>query len=145
LLHICYGDKNHIRIPEEAAFWKRQESEHTVVIREIVPDLEQRYVEQLIEYQGIFNAVEATIVQYFSRLNRTCYMMNAETIDTIVNLIDQTAAKSQAFVEFLTNMVINSTAVQNNPVAPVVINHIIRESKYYIGIANAYITQVAYS
>jgi len=27
-MQFCYGDKNHIRILEEAEFWKRQEAEH---------------------------------------------------------------------------------------------------------------------
>jgi len=34
-MQFCYGDKNHIRILEEAEFWKRQEAEHTVVIRKL--------------------------------------------------------------------------------------------------------------
>jgi len=50
-MQFCYGDKNHIRILEEAEFWKRQEAEHTVVIRKIVQDLEEKFTEKLDEYQ----------------------------------------------------------------------------------------------
>jgi len=37
-----------------------------------------------------------------------------------------------------------SAAVANNLTASVVINHIVRESEYYIGIAKAYLSHVAY-
>jgi len=47
-MQFCYGDKNHIRILEEAEFWKRQEAEHTVVIRKIVQDLEEKFTEKLM-------------------------------------------------------------------------------------------------
>jgi len=64
-MQFCYGDKNHIRILEEAEFWKRQEAEHTVVIRKIVQDLEEKFTEKLDEYQKILSATEATILPIY--------------------------------------------------------------------------------
>lgn len=43
-IQYYYGYKNLLRVLDEVEFWKRQETEHTVVIREIAPDLEARYV-----------------------------------------------------------------------------------------------------
>ncbi len=139
---FCYGDKNHIRILEEASFWKRQESEHTVVIREIVRDLEEKFVEKLREDQKILSATEATLLQYIERLNRTCYRITPELAQNIVYLIRITLQQSQTFVSFLCTMMKESPAIQNNLTAVVVINHIIRESEYYIGIAKAYLNHV---
>ncbi len=142
-MQFCYGEKNHIRILEEAEFWKRQEAEHTVVIREIVSDLEEKFVEKLEESQKVFSAMEATILQYIERLNRSCYMMTPELIQNIIHLIQVTLCQSQMFVDLLTTMMGESAAVKNSLAAVVVINHIIRESEYYIGIAKAYLDHVA--
>lgn len=53
-MRFFYGDKNILRALEEAQFWKHQESEHTDVIMEVVPDLEDEYVTKLEEYKEIF-------------------------------------------------------------------------------------------
>jgi len=54
---------------------KRQEAEHTVVIRKIVQDLEEKFTEKLDEYQKILSATEATILQYIETLNRSGYVI----------------------------------------------------------------------
>lgn len=141
-MQFCYGEKNHIRILEEAEFWKRQESEHTVVIREIVTDLEEEFVEKLEESQKVFSTMEATILQLIERLNRSCYIITPELVQHIIHLIQVTIHQSQMFVELLTTIMGESAAVKDNLAAVVVINHIIRESKYYIGIAKAYLSHV---
>jgi len=82
-MQFCYGDKNHIRILEEAEFWKRQEAEHTVVIRKIVQDLEEKFTEKLDEYQKILSATEATILQYIETLNRSGYVITSELVQKI--------------------------------------------------------------
>ena len=43
-----YGVMMPLRLLEEIRFWKEQESEHTLVIRALVPGLEPDYV-QLLE------------------------------------------------------------------------------------------------
>lgn len=143
-MQFCYGDKNHIRILEEAEFWKRQEAEHTVVIRKIVQGLEEKFTEKLDEYQKILSATEATILQYIETLNRSGYVITSELVQKIANIIEITLRQSQTFVNFLNCMAKESAAVANNLTASVVINHIVRESEYYIGIAKAYLSHVAY-
>ncbi|MDD3840138.1 MAG: DUF2935 domain-containing protein [Clostridia bacterium] len=141
-MQFCYGDKNHVRILEESEFWKRQESEHTVVIREIVQGLEEEFVVGLKESQRIFSATEATIIQYIERLNRTNFLITPGIIQEIIHLIEIALRQSQTFVCFLGIIIKESSAVKNNLTAVVVINHIIRESEYYIGIAKAYLSYV---
>lgn len=63
-MRFFYGDKNILRALEEAEFWKQQEAEHTEVIMEVVPDLEDEYVDKLEGYKEIFNSTRARIVQY---------------------------------------------------------------------------------
>jgi len=143
-MEFCYGEKNHIRILEEAKFWKRQEAEHTVVIREIAPNLEEEYVNKLKEFQAAFSDMEATIVQFIERLARMCYMLTPGLVQEIRGLINTTLHQSQMFVMFLEKIKKESSAINDNPVANVVINHIMRESEYYIGIAKAYLSYTAY-
>ncbi len=141
-MEFCYGDKNSVRILEEAQFWKRQEAEHTVVIREIVSNLESMYVSKLEELQRVFSQTEGTITQYMKRLRRTCYEITPELLEDILCLIEITLEQSEMFVNYLDMMTKQSQAVRSNPVNGIVVAHIIRESEYYIGIAKAYLRYV---
>lgn len=137
-MEFCYGEKNHIRILEEAGFWKRQEAEHTVVIRAVADDLESEYVDKLNEYHKILSSSEGAIVKHFETLNKTCYELTPEMIKKINDMISVTASQSQVFVNFLTMLLGKSTAVKNSTFLQRLLNHMIRESEYYLGIADAY-------
>ncbi|WP_130808038.1 DUF2935 domain-containing protein [Senegalia massiliensis] len=143
-MQFCYGDKNHVRILEEAEFWKRQEAEHTVVIRELASNLEEEFQEKLkAEYESL-SSIEATIAQYIERLARINYIITPELEDQIIDLIEFTLCQSENFVALLSNMMKESREINDNVVVSVVVSHIIRESQYYIGIAKAYLTYVNY-
>ncbi|HHW06822.1 MAG TPA: DUF2935 domain-containing protein [Clostridia bacterium] len=137
---LCYGELNHLRILEEAGFWKRQEAEHTVVIREIVPTLEAPYADRLQDLQLSFQEMENTVVQLIERLVRAHCPVSPALAGEIRRLIENTAQQSRVFVNFLNTLLQESAALQENPTAAVVINHIIRESEYYLGIAQAYLS-----
>lgn len=139
----CYGELNHLRILEEAEFWKRQEAEHTVVIRQIVPNLEASYREQLVQWQKAFEETENTIVAFMERLVRAHVPVSPVLAGQIARLIGLTVQQSGDFVSFLHTLRQESAAVAENPVAVVVINHIARESEYYRGIAQAYLSDGA--
>lgn len=138
-MRFNYGEMNVLRALEEAEFWKHQEGEHTQVIQEVVPDLEDEYVDKLMEYKEIFDSTEARLVQYIEtivNLNNTIMPSMNQEIMKIINL---TIMQSQVFVDFLGRVIKESTAVSNNPIANVVIHHIRRESEYYIGIVKAFL------
>ncbi|MBS4536403.1 DUF2935 domain-containing protein [Clostridium sp. D2Q-14] len=143
-MQFCYGDKNHIRVLEEAQFWKRQEAEHTVVIREMAGNLEEEFTEELKAKYENFSSTEATITQYIERLIRTNYMINSELEEKIIDLIEFTLCQSEMFVDFLSTMLKESPAVKNNVVVSVVVSHIMRESQYYVGVAKAYLAYMSY-
>ena len=139
-MRFFYGDKNILRALEEAQFWKHQESEHTDVIMEVAPDLDDEYVTRLEEYKEIFNATEARIVQYMETAVNCHNIMSPEMTQDIVNIINLAIRQSQVFVDFLGVLLRDSEAVKNNPAAVVVINHIRRESEYFIGIVTAFLS-----
>lgn len=138
-MRFCYGDKNTIRILEEAEFWKRQESEHTDVIQEVATGLEEVYVKKLKEFKEIFDSTEAKIIQKIEMVLECKNGISPEMHHDIMQLIDLTMRQSQAFVCFLGEILRESSAVKDNTVAIIVINHIRRESEYYIGMAKAYL------
>ena len=110
-MRFFYGDKNILRALEEAQFWKHQESEHTDVIMEVAPDLEDEYVTRLEEYKEIFNATEARIVQYMETAVNCHNIMSPEMNQDIVNIINLAIRQSQVFVDFLGVLLRDSEAV----------------------------------
>ena len=139
-MRFCYGNKNGIRVLEEAEFWKRQEAEHTVVIQEVVPNLEDEYKNTLNTFKEEFESTEGLIVQMIEYAINLRGPVPPNVESDIRQLIALTISQSQAFVSYLTQMIKESAAVANYPVSVVVINHIIRESQYYIGVAKAYLS-----
>ncbi|MTI79537.1 MAG: DUF2935 domain-containing protein [Firmicutes bacterium] len=138
-MQFYYGNKMPLRILDETEFWKRQEAEHTVVILQIVSNLEKKYVELLEEWGQVFNQTEAIAVRYIEMIIRAKYSLNPELEKEITQFINYSYHQSQKFILLLNEIATESKAVQNNQVALVVINHIRRESQYYIGIAKAFL------
>jgi hypothetical protein len=139
MVRYYYGnDQIFLRILEEIEFWKQQEAEHTTVIREIVPGLDSSSVEELQSFQRDFRETEQKAVQLMETVIRSQGQINQSMIQHIMEFVTYAMRESREFVQFLRNL-LTAAPVVNNMVAKVVINHIIRESEYFIGIAQAII------
>lgn len=134
-MQFYYGEMNLLRILDEGEFWKRQEEEHTIVIRQMLPNLEENFVRQLREWEQIFAQTEGTIVKYMETIIRADYYVNPLVQQQILQLIAVIMNQSKDFILLLNRIAAESNAVQNNLTALVLINHIRRESEYFIGIA----------
>ncbi|TYO96852.1 DUF2935 domain-containing protein [Desulfallas thermosapovorans] len=138
-MQYYYGDKNLLRVLDETGFWKQQEAEHTVVIRQVVPNLEPQYVQLLQEWERALAQTQAIAVQYIEAVIRSNYNINHALEQQIIQFIHYAVDQSRKFVEFLNELSANSAVIRNNPVAQVVINHIRRESEYYVGVVQAFL------
>jgi hypothetical protein len=134
-MQFYYGDKTFLRVLDEAEFWKHQETEHTVVIRTIAPNLEDEYVEQLQNWEQVFSQTQATAVRYVEAVIRSGSHISPQLQRQIMQFINFCIRQSQDFVMFLNLISSESTAIRDNPIATTVVNHIRRESEYFIGIA----------
>lgn len=134
-MQFYYGDKMLLRVLDETQFWKRQETEHTVVIRQLVDNLEMEYVSLLQEWEQAFAQAEGTAVKYIETVIRSGKVINVVLEQQIIQFISLAIKQSQQFIILLNRLASASEAVRNNTTAIVVINHIRRESEYYIGIA----------
>lgn len=140
-MQFYYGEQMPLRILDEADFWKMQEKEHTVVIREIAPNLEEEYVLALKKWEEAFGETKGMVVAMIETVIRSKGNISPQTYQKIMELISFSNKQSQQFVVFLNHMLKNSKAIAKNMVARTVISHIIRESQYYIGISNAILSQ----
>ncbi|NLX63221.1 MAG: DUF2935 domain-containing protein [Clostridiaceae bacterium] len=136
-MQFYYGERTLARALDEAEFWKRQEAEHTVVIRQIVPNLEPRFVIQLQQYELSFNQAKGMVTKYIETLVRTRGNISRSMQQQIQEFLQKALEQSRQFIQLLDQILAESNPVRNSSVAPVVINHIRRESEYFIGIAQA--------
>jgi len=143
-MQFYYGDRNLLRVLDEVEFWKRQEAEHTVVIRQIVSNLETRYVTLLQEWEQAFTQTEGIAVKYIEAVTRANFNVSPALEQQIIQFIQYALSQSQNFILLLNEMISQSEAVRNNQVALVVINHIRRESEYFSGIVTAFLNLVGY-
>ncbi|WP_027410775.1 DUF2935 domain-containing protein [Anoxybacteroides tepidamans] len=134
-MQFYYGQQMPLRILDEAEFWKHQEEEHTVVIRELVAGLEEPFVEALKKWEEVLSATHQQIVRYIESVVRAGSYLPSELQQQALQLVSYCLQQSLDFIKLCQQIKTESAAVRNNPTAKVVLNHIIRESEYFIGIA----------
>lgn len=136
-MQYYYGDKMPLRILDEGEFWKHQEAEHTDVIIALVPDLEPQFVEALKAWGQELARTQAVFVRYIETAARSGSYTNPQFYAEVMQLVHFAAQQSHQFIALLNQLGTESTPIKNNPTAIVVLNHIRRESEYFIGITNA--------
>ncbi|MGX1984023.1 DUF2935 family protein [Thermolongibacillus altinsuensis] len=134
-MRFYYGQQMPLRILDEAEFWKHQEEEHTVVIRELVTGLEAPYVEALKKWEEVLSATHQQVVRYIESVIRAAYYIPEQLYQQVLQLVSYCLQQSLDFIKLCQQIKTESAAVSKNPTAKVVLNHIIRESEYFVGIA----------
>lgn len=140
-MQFYYGQQMPLRILDEAEFWKHQEEEHTVVIRELVKDLEKNYVDALLEWEKALSNTHQQVVSFIESVIRSDLYISPQLFQQVMQLVSFCLEESERFIELCRQIRDNSKVVSNNQTAKVVINHIIRESEYFIGIARSLLSQ----
>jgi hypothetical protein len=134
-VQFYYGTQMPLRVLDECEFWKQQEEEHTVVIRELVNGLESTYVNQLKEWEKVLLHTYQQVVQFIETVIRSNGVFSQALYRDLMQLVAVCLQQSKQFIDFLNGLMKKSEPIKNNPTAIVVIKHIIRESEYFIGIA----------
>lgn len=134
-MQYYYGQQMPLRVLDEIEFWKQQEGEHTVVIQELVDGLEPQYVNMLEKWRQAFFQTQGLAVRYIASINQSEYPLNPMLHQQILELANHSLRESQQFIYFLNQVMEESDAIKGNLTAVVVLNHIRRESEYFIGIA----------
>ncbi|KKB33407.1 DUF2935 domain-containing protein [Bacillus thermotolerans] len=136
-MQFYYGPQMPLRILDEAEFWKQQEEEHTVVIRELLPNLEAKFVEALKQWENALATTHQKVVQFIESISRSGEYIPSSLHQDVLRLTEFCLRQSLDFITLCRQIKEQSKAVKDNPVAVSVLNHIIRESEYFIGIARA--------
>jgi hypothetical protein len=136
-LQFYYGNNMPLRILDEGEFWKLQEAEHTDVIQALVPNLEPQFVQVLKSWEQAFSRTQATFVQYIETIVRGGQQLNQKFYAEVMQLVKFAAEQSKQFISLLNKLGTESQALMQNATAIVVLNHIRRESEYFIGVTNA--------
>lgn len=134
-MQYYYGNQLPLRVLDECEFWKQQEEEHTVVIRELVKGLEPSYEEKLERWERAFLQTYQQVVRFIETVTRSKGMFTVALYRDLMTLVKTCLEQSLQFISFLNGLMKNSEAIKTNPTAIVVLKHIIRESEYFVGIA----------
>jgi hypothetical protein len=140
-MQFYYGDKMPLRILDEGEFWKHQEAEHTEVIRALVPKLEPQFVQALQAWEQALSQTQAVFVRYIETVVRSTQPLPPNFYADVLQLVQFALQQSLEFIALLDKMAKESQALNQNPTALVVLNHIRRESEYFIGISQTLLYQ----
>lgn len=133
-MQFYYGQQMPLRVLDEAEFWKMQEAEHTVVIREAFKDLEKKYVDALKEWEQALKKTQQTVVSYIETVIRNP-QIPPKLYHEVKKLLSFCLEESMKFIELCRHLKKYSKVIKDNPIAQTILDHIIRESEYFIGIA----------
>ncbi len=141
-MQFYYGDQMPLRILDEGEFWKHQEAEHTEVIRALVPNLEQPFVQALQAWEQAFSQTQAAFVRDIETVVRAAGRPLGPAFYTqVMDLVRFAMQQSEHFILLLNQLGTESEALKSNQTAIVVLNHIRRESEYFIGITRTLLNQ----
>jgi hypothetical protein len=130
-----------LRVLDEAEFWKHQEEEHTVVIRELVANLEEEYVKAMHEWEKALGETHKQVIRFIETVIRSKDHLSNSLYQQVLQLVSFCLQQSMEFIKLCEQIKNESAAVSANPTAKVVLDHIIRESEYFVGIAQAILYQ----
>ncbi|MCL2577913.1 MAG: DUF2935 domain-containing protein [Defluviitaleaceae bacterium] len=140
-MQYYYGAQNILRALDEAEFWKHQEAEHAGLIPIVTPYLETQYVQKLEQFGIELSHMNSEAVKYIQSVTRSKGALSRGLKIQMLDFIKQCVEQSQNFIELMSEMLQNSHAVRSNPPSQTVINHMIRESQYFIGIDQLILSQ----
>src|SRR5690625_1554152 len=124
-MQFYYGKQMPLRVLDEAEFWKHQEEEHTVVIRELVSNLERPFVEVLENWEMEFAKAHQRVVRYIETVIRSNRHVTPMLYQDVIQLSMFSLEQSERFIEFCRRLMRESAPIRENPTAKVVLNHII--------------------
>lgn len=130
-----YGNQWPLRVLDEAEFWKQQEAEHTDVILGLLPDLEQDYVDGLKRWKDVLTTTRQHVKRFIESVIRSKGQLPPQLSQQVLEMASFCLQESVAFTQFCNSIKTESKAVVGNPMAVTVMDHIIDESEYFIGIA----------
>ena len=134
-MQFYYGAQNILRALDEAEFWKHQEADHADLIHIITPNLEAEYVGRLTQFGKEMHNLNVETAKFIESVNRAEGAVSPELKAQMLEHIMLCVDSSQKFVDFMEELLDNSQAVRGNASSAAVLNHMIRESQYFIGIA----------
>ncbi|TCK93262.1 DUF2935 family protein [Natranaerovirga hydrolytica] len=139
MFYSVYGDILPLRVLEEISFWKLQEKEHALLLINSFVGLEPIYVDTLEQWAIDFEETEETSNDYLRAYGQST-LEEMYTIEELTPFIKYCFDESNAFIQFLAEMINNSIIVETLRFAPILTDHVIRESKYFIDITTSIIT-----
>lgn len=140
-MQYYYGSQMPLRVLDECDFWKLQEEEHTVVIRELVKNLEPQYVKDLKEWETTLTHTHQQVIRFMETAIRSAGAFSQSLYQSLMQLVTYCLKESQQFIQFCNMLMQQSEPIKTNMTAIVVVKHIIRESEYFIGIAQTILYQ----
>jgi len=140
-MQFYYGNQMPLRVLDEAEFWKHQEEEHTVVIRELVTNLEEHYVKALKEWEEALSETHQEVERFIQTVIRSGNVVSPSLYEDVLKLVSFCLDQSQKFIDLCRHIKTESAVIKNNHTAKVVLDHIIVESEYFMGVAQTILYQ----
>lgn len=101
--------------------------------RVALKNLEEVYVQALKEWEQALSKTHQTVVSYVESVIRSGYVY-ARLYRQVMHLIAFCLEESEQFIELCCQIKENSQAAKESLIAKTVLDHIIQESEYFIGL-----------
>lgn len=134
-MQFYYGGQMPLRILDEAEVWKKQETEHTIILGEFAVGMEQEYVDSLRRWSETLDATHRHVRRFIDSVTRSDHQLPPQLYDQILDLISFCLQESIAFKQFCQKIINKSVPARDNQVVKVFIQHVISASDDFISTA----------
>lgn len=134
---MIYGHLMPLRMLEEIRFWKMKEKEHAAMIRELYPLLEPEYAHLMGQWESVFGHMENEAGQMVRTILHQNKKSDRAQHDSVNALLNMAIHQSQEWIRHLYLLMERSPQILQNRNAPSIMNHLMNESRYFLGVFNA--------
>lgn len=140
---MVYNSLMPLRIMEEVRFWKMREKENIAMLSELCTGIEPHFAQLLQAWADVLHKTGDAADRWIkSSLNESLAMHNLAQNQSDYNKMMRHAVKqSEDLTQHLHKLAAQSHTISNSPPIIVVVQHIIRESEYFLGVFNSVITE----
>lgn len=136
-MQFYYGGQMPLRVLDEVELWKRQETEHMILLGELVVNLEQEYIGSVKRWSETLDATHRHVRRFIESATRSDHQLPPQLYDQILELVSTCLLESISLKHFCQQIINKSAGIENSHTAKIFIQHVISVSDYFISTAQS--------
>lgn len=133
---MIYKSLMPLRMIEEVRFWKMREKENIALLSRLCTGIEPHYAQLLNAWEDVLNKTGDATNRWI-----TASLRDSSTATNELKMIEHAVKQSEDLTQHLQKLTVQSRTIANSPLITLVVQHMIHESDYFLGVFHTVLTE----